>query len=121
MREILETGTTIVVAIELLVAVWLAWRLWHESRFLERVEPLIPKDENLPLFDALLFSSRYTTAAVTYLLLLTALGVAGITVAEYFPPIRAISGAVLIGLLYRPLSTGRALRRRVEGRAAEGQ
>lgn len=114
------TLTNIAIGIEILVAVWLTFENRRETRYLEReVKPLIRADEDLPLFDALLTRARNVTRVGWYLILLTALGAAGVMVASYFPPLRAINAALLLYLIAGPRIIGMALRRTTDPKATE--
>lgn len=121
MMEFLEVATGVILAGEVLVALWLSWANWREVQFLRRVRPLLPSDEDLPLFDALDGRAKYITVVSLYLIVLTALGAAGITLADYFPPIRALTAGLLIGLLAGPKIIGTALRRRVRAAQAASE
>lgn len=110
--EAMETVTNVVIGVEAVLAVVLAIASWRESRFLQKVGPLLHPGEDLPLYRAISFNARYTTLVVAYLLVLTAAGAAGFMVAAAFPPLRAINGALILGLLAGPLREGRAMRQR---------
>jgi hypothetical protein len=112
LTDIARLVTNGVIAVLLVVAVWVTWLNRRETRYLERdVKPLIRDDEDLPLFDVLLSRARNVTRIGWWLILLTALGAAGITVADYFPPLRAINAALLLYLIAGPRIIGMALRR----------
>lgn len=104
--------TNVIVAAEVAAAGVLAIINYREMRFLERLAPLRTADEDLPLYGALMFRARYITWVVVYFLAITALGALGVQLGELFPPIRAINGALLLGLMAGPRIVGDALRRR---------
>ncbi|HYI67151.1 MAG TPA: hypothetical protein VEW95_09525 [Candidatus Limnocylindrales bacterium] len=113
-----EVGTNVAIGLEVLAAMVLVWFNFRESRFLEdKVRPLLHVDEDLPLFDALAARAKYVTAVGIYLIVLTGLGQAGYSVAEVFPPIRAINGLLFLGLIAGPWIIGRALRNQADVKA----
>lgn len=105
-----DTLVNLAIAAEVVIALVLVWLDYREARFLNGLRPL-KGDEWLPLFDALDGRATYVTLVGAYLLLLTAFGAAGYQIADVFPPIRAINGALLLGLLAGPLVVGRAMRK----------
>lgn len=117
--EWLETVTNVIVALEVAAGLVIAWLNQREVRFLEdRVKPLLADDEDLPLFDALTGRAKYVTFVAIYLLALTALGAFIGPLSDHFPPMRAINGALFLGLLAGPRVIGGALRRRAATRGA---
>lgn len=109
MIALLDALTNVALAVEALVAVVLVYRNAREVTFMRRIRPLMPAD--VPLFEALTTRAWQITLIGLYLLILTGLGAAGIRLAEVFPPIRAINGAVLLVLLSGPAYVGREMRR----------
>lgn len=113
--DVLETATNVAVALEVVAALVLAFLNRREVRYLDELEPAALADAAvagpLPLYHSLSFRAKYVTAVVLYLLVLTALGALGIVLSELFPPIRAINGLLLLGVLAEPLQTGRAIRK----------
>jgi heme/copper-type cytochrome/quinol oxidase subunit 2 len=110
----LETPTNIIVAIEVLAAVVVTWLVYREVRFLAHLREKLGPNADPSLHGALQFSARYTVVVCIWLLALTAIGAAGVNLAAQFPPLRAINGALLLGLLAQPWIVGRALRAEVE-------
>ena len=116
--DVLVVITNVAIGIEVAVAVVLTVLNFREVRFLDkRVRPLLDDGEDLPLFDALNSRAKYVTAVAAYLIIVTALGAAGIRLTELFPPLRAVNGALLLGLIAGPRWIGSALRQRAERRA----
>lgn len=112
--EAIELATNIAIFVEVLVAIALVFLNYREVRFLRReVEPLVEAGEPAPLYEALSFRASYITFVCIWLLSLTGLAAAGLNLAELFPPLRAINGALVLGLLAGPIQTGYALRKRV--------
>lgn len=111
MSDVLEALTGAVLLLEALAAVWIVWRNYREVRFMGRLRPLMPKGADLPLFDALAARALQITVIGVYLLILTILGAAGVSVADAFPPIRAINGGLFLVLLAGPTYVGREMRR----------
>jgi len=68
--------------------------------------------ENLWLLDAITVRQVYLTFIGIYLLCLTAIGVTGFSVAEHFPFIRVINGALLLGVIAGPTYLGHEMRKR---------
>ena len=122
---ILESATNVVVAVEIVVGLYIALTSRGEARFLEQqVKPLLRGETELPLFDSLLWVAKYVKAVAAWLIVLTVLGALlswldKPSLADLFPPIRAINLALLIGLLAVPKIIGRGLRRRVVERETE--
>jgi hypothetical protein len=119
-REFFEGLTVALLVIEAGVAVVLAFLNFREVRFLDTTRPLIPNIREIPLYDALAFRARYITFAAVWLITQTLLGAIGVMVADFFPPIRAVNGAILLGLLAGPRMVGDALRRKAP-RAGAGE
>lgn len=115
MLDGLEIATNVAIAVEIAIAVVLVYRNRREVRYLEELEPEVEADiavaGPLPLYHALSWRARYVTAVSVYLLVLTGLGAIGVVVADLFPPIRAINGALLLGILYEPEQVGAAIRK----------
>lgn len=114
-----EELTAAAVLVELIVAAWLVWRNHREVRFMRSLRPLMPADADLPLFDALARRASQITNIGAYLLVLTmastVLAELGLpAIAEIFPPIRAINGALILVLLAGPTYVGREMRRMVD-------
>lgn len=106
-------ATNVGVAIIVIAAGWVTFLNRRETRYLEHdVKPLIRDDEDLPLFDVLLSRARNVTRIGWWLIVLTALGAAGIMVANYFPPLRVLNAALLLYLIAGPRIIGMALRRK---------
>lgn len=113
--EVVELATNVVVAIEVLAAIYLAWANVKEVRFLEdELRPRLGDEEDLPLFDALSGRAKYVAAVGFYLILLTAAGVLIGPLSDHFPPLRAINGALFLGLIAGPKVIGNALRARAK-------
>lgn len=110
-----ETVTNVLFGLEMVAAVVLTYLNFREVRFLEqKVRPLLDEGEDLPLFDALTARGRYVTFVAIYFIALTAFGAFVGPISELFPPIRAINGAVLLGLLAGPRVYGAALREKAQ-------
>lgn len=112
----IEGATNIAVAIIAVVAVWTTYRTVREYLFLRGLRPFLPLGEYLPLYESLVSRSAYVAVIGVYLLSLTVVGAVlsalGMpSLAEMFPPIRAINAALLLGLLAGPLLIGRAMRK----------
>lgn len=115
-----EAVTNVVVGIEIIAAVVLTFLNVREVRFLEqRVRPLLREGEELPIFDALAGRGRYVTFVAIVLIVETAIGALVGPLSEYFPPVRAINGGLLLGLLAGPRVYGAALRARARSRVGE--
>lgn len=112
--DALETLANVLVAIEIVAAVGVAALVYREVRFLAQLRKKLGPDADPSLHGALQLSARYTVAVCVWLLLLTAIGAAGVNLGELFPPIRAVNGALILGLLGQPWLVGRALRAEVE-------
>lgn len=120
MNEALSFVTAIVLVIEIAAAAVIAVLNVTEVRFLERrVRPRLDANEELPLFDALSARARSITAIGIYLLVLTGIGAAGISLTTIFPPLRAINGALLLYLIAGPRIYGTALRQRARSQHSE--
>jgi hypothetical protein len=114
--ELLEIVTNLAVLTVVVIAAWVIRQARREQRFLESLKPLLPQNEYLPLFDALLSRAREVYLLGVYLVLLTAVGALLAaydkpSLAQAFPPIRAINAALFLVLLSGPLVLGRAMRR----------
>lgn len=121
MSEWILIATNVVLGIEIIAALVLAFLNWREVDFLdERVKPRLRADEDLPLFHALSGRAKYTTFVGVYFIVLTGIGAIVGPLSEHFPPLRAISGALLLGLLAGPRTIGAALRKREREKKANG-
>lgn len=114
----METLTNVLIGLEVVAALFLVAQNVREVRFFAKLRPLMPANEDLPLFDALNRRAQYVAFVGLYLLVVTALAALGIRLAEIFPPLRAINGALLVGLIAGPFVFGRAMRAKVK-QAAE--
>lgn len=111
----IDVLVNVAVAIEAVAAVALVVLAFREFRFLGTLRPFLPKNEYLPLFGALINRAAVITGIGAYLLVLTVVGavLAALelpSLAEVFPPIRAINGGLFLILLSGPIYYGRALR-----------
>lgn len=120
MTDWVNAITNVIVLVEIVAAVVLAFINLREVRFLEgHVKPLLRDGEDLPLFHALNNRAKYVSFVGVYLLCLTGFGALFGPVSEFFPPIRAINGALLLGLIAGPRVVGQALRAKVNLPEAE--
>lgn len=102
---------TVAVAAEVAAAVLITGFNVREILFLRRLRPLLPPDDDLPLYDALVMRAEFLAGIGLYLLVLTLLSALGFAIAAAFPLIRALNGLVFLGILAGPLYLGRAMRR----------
>lgn len=112
----IETLTNIAVGVIAVAAVGVVILSFREFRFLGTLRPFLPSGF-WPLYEALLGRSIYVTGVGVWLLVLTAIGAVLNalelpTLAQTFPPLRAINALLLLGLLAGPLWLGRAMRRK---------
>ena len=107
----IDLASTLLVVVEFVVALYIVAADVKEVRFLLALKPLIPTDEDLPLYSALTDRAIFLMAVGVYLLALTVVAAFGPQLAVIFPPIRVINGAIFLAILAGPRYLGHAMRR----------
>ena len=108
------TFVQIAVGVLTVIALMIMGASVREFFYLRHLRRQAPEDD-LWLLDAIRVTSGYLTFVAVYFVTLTVVGAFWGNLSEFFPPLRILTAAVLLGVITLPVYLGREMRRRRNG------